>query len=185
MIQALAVVAGGIRNMSQLTKIEENIIELRKLSQEELQFSIGSVWANIVASMHKINENDNTVNDIETKDENNENNKIEEPANKKQKVETTNVNPIDKILTKICEDQMRFGNKLARQAACIWLLCIVRFSGNLQCIQKRLLMIQTAFISSLSDSNVFTVECASKGLAHCYEMSKKANINNIRKGREK
>ena len=82
---------------------------------------------------------------------------------------------VSKILNKICKEEIKEGNKLSRCSSCIWLLCIVRFCGHSKYVQDKLLMIQSSFILLLSDTNEFTVQCASKGIINCYQIAKKLN----------
>ena len=118
---------------------------------------------NVTNATNSTTESTDEVVIVETENNNNNNNKIKED--------------VLEILEVIMNDLMRYGNALSRRAACCWLLCIVRFAANkVNMIQQSLLKIQNAFTNLLSDSKQFTVECAAKGLAYCYELSNDPKI---------
>ena len=106
-IQALASIAAGISSMDKLKKIQTFMLELRKYPQESLQFTIGSVWANIILSADKINENDEDINQPPVAKK-----QRVDPAEKKQEEKDKDIetgNEIDKILNQICNDQMSYA----------------------------------------------------------------------------
>ncbi|MCJ8749226.1 hypothetical protein PDJAM_G00173890 [Pangasius djambal] len=61
-------------------------------------------------------------------------------------------------------------NPHVRQAACIWLLSLVKKLSQHKEIRSRLKEIQTAFISILSDPDELSQDVASKGLGLVYEL---------------
>ncbi|XP_056135583.1 proteasome adapter and scaffold protein ECM29 [Lampris incognitus] len=73
---------------------------------------------------------------------------------------------LNSILTKYIPSQ----NPHVRQAACIWLLSLVKKVGQHKEIKSKLKEIQTAFISVLSDPDELSQDVASKGLGLVYEM---------------
>lgn len=50
-----------------------------------------------------------------------------------------------------------------RQAGVIWLVCIVKFSGQHFAVQNSIKEVQTAFVNALSDSDELTQDIASRG----------------------
>ncbi|XP_056020008.1 proteasome adapter and scaffold protein ECM29-like [Ostrea edulis] len=74
---------------------------------------------------------------------------------------------LDHILTK----SIVSANPHLRQAACIWLLTLVKKCGQHSVIQTRLSRIQSAFMSMLSENDDVTQDIASKGLGMIYEIS--------------
>ncbi|KAK2816960.1 hypothetical protein Q5P01_025151 [Channa striata] len=83
-------------------------------------------------------------------------------------VKTNDVVPwvLNSILSKYIPSQ----NPHVRQAACIWLLSLVKKLGQHKEITSHLREIQTAFISVLSDPDELSQDAASKGLGLVYEM---------------
>lgn len=62
---------------------------------------------------------------------------------------------------------------VTRKAACIWLLCIVKFCGQSKVIKERMLTIHSCFSSLIADRDEFTQEIASKGIGLVYDMGDK------------
>ncbi|XP_044163962.1 proteasome adapter and scaffold protein ECM29-like isoform X2 [Acropora millepora] len=56
-----------------------------------------------------------------------------------------------------------------RQASCIWLLSLVKYSGAHEVVQANLKEIQMVFMNMLGEANEITQEVASKGLGLVYE----------------
>uniref|UniRef100_A0AAZ3QXB1 Ecm29 proteasome adaptor and scaffold n=1 Tax=Oncorhynchus tshawytscha TaxID=74940 RepID=A0AAZ3QXB1_ONCTS len=83
-------------------------------------------------------------------------------------VENNDVVPwvLNSILAKYIPSQ----NPHVRQAACIWLLSLVKKLHQHKEIRSHLKEIQTAFISILSDPDELSQDVASKGLGLVYEM---------------
>ncbi|XP_041640941.1 proteasome adapter and scaffold protein ECM29 [Cheilinus undulatus] len=73
---------------------------------------------------------------------------------------------LNSILTKYIASQ----NPHVRQAACIWLLSLVKKLSQHKEITSKLKEIQVAFISVLSDPDELSQDVASKGLGLVYEM---------------
>lgn len=63
------------------------------------------------------------------------------------------------------------ANPHLRQAACIWLLTLVKKCGQHSVIQSKLSQLQSAFMSMLSENDDVTQDIASKGLGMIYEIS--------------
>uniref|UniRef100_A0A4W4F4J8 Ecm29 proteasome adaptor and scaffold n=1 Tax=Electrophorus electricus TaxID=8005 RepID=A0A4W4F4J8_ELEEL len=73
-------------------------------------------------------------------------------------------------LTAILSKYIGSPNPHVRQAACIWLLSLVKKLSQHKEIQSHLKEIQTAFISILSDPDELSQDVASKGLGLVYEL---------------
>ncbi|XP_041951493.1 proteasome adapter and scaffold protein ECM29 [Alosa sapidissima] len=74
------------------------------------------------------------------------------------------------VLTSILSKSVISANPHVRQAACIWLLSLVKRLSQHKEIKSHLKDIQTAFISVLSDPDELSQDVASKGLGLVYEL---------------
>ncbi|KAF7662410.1 hypothetical protein LDENG_00236880 [Lucifuga dentata] len=74
------------------------------------------------------------------------------------------------VLSSILSKYIPSQNPHVRQAACIWLLSLVKKLSQHKEITSHLKEIQTAFISALSDPDELSQDVASKGLGLVYEM---------------
>uniref|UniRef100_A0A672GNV4 Ecm29 proteasome adaptor and scaffold n=1 Tax=Salarias fasciatus TaxID=181472 RepID=A0A672GNV4_SALFA len=92
----------------------------------------------------------------------------EEQYSPPQNVKNNDVVPwvLNAVLSKYIPSQ----NPHVRQAACIWLLSLVKKLSNHKEIKSHLKEIQVAFISVLSDPDELSQDVASKGLGLVYEM---------------
>ncbi|KAM4595605.1 proteasome adapter and scaffold protein ECM29 isoform 1-T1 [Fundulus diaphanus] len=79
------------------------------------------------------------------------------------------------VLNSILSRYIPSQNPHVRQAACIWLLSLVRKLSQHKEITSRLKDIQIAFISVLSDPDELSQDVASKGLGLVYEMGGEAD----------
>ncbi|KAL8623767.1 hypothetical protein ACOMHN_054073 [Nucella lapillus] len=77
---------------------------------------------------------------------------------------------VEWYLTQLLQSYVPHANPHLRQAACIWLLTLVKQCSQHQAVQSHLLDIQRGFIRLLSDSDEVTQDIASKGLGHGYEI---------------
>ncbi|XP_022097180.1 proteasome-associated protein ECM29 homolog [Acanthaster planci] len=80
-------------------------------------------------------------------------------------------NWLEWLLIKILGQEINSQNPHKRQAACIWLLSLVKQCGSQQAMQSKMKEIQQAFVNMLSEREEITQEVASKGLSLVYEMS--------------
>ncbi|ETO27070.1 hypothetical protein RFI_10062 [Reticulomyxa filosa] len=67
-IEGMSSLARGIQSKQLLLQFESGLKELRNLSQEELQFAIGGVWANLIISADRINVDAMNASSIAKKD---------------------------------------------------------------------------------------------------------------------
>ncbi|RUP51830.1 hypothetical protein BC936DRAFT_145387 [Jimgerdemannia flammicorona] len=73
------------------------------------------------------------------------------------------------VLTKIITEFVATDKAVWRKAACIWLLCLIKFCKTSEVVKANLQPIHAAFSKLLSDRDDFTQEVASKGLGLVYE----------------
>lgn len=66
-----------------------------------------------------------------------------------------------------------------RQAAVIWLLCLVQYCGHKDDVTSRLRECQSAFVGFLADRDPINQESASRGLTLIYEKGDKSLKNNL------
>ncbi|XP_074640240.1 proteasome adapter and scaffold protein ECM29-like [Tubulanus polymorphus] len=81
----------------------------------------------------------------------------------------------NQLLTKY----MSSPNPHIRQAACIWLLTLVKRCGSCPGVRSKLVNIQAAFMNLLTESNELTQDIASKGLGLVYENCSKEQKNEL------
>ncbi|CAL1546641.1 unnamed protein product [Lymnaea stagnalis] len=74
------------------------------------------------------------------------------------------------FLTQLLSKYICHANPYLRQGACVWLLTLVRQSGQHSAIQKSLLDIQRGFMRMLSENDEITQDLASKGLGQIMEV---------------
>uniref|UniRef100_A0A8C4NDS0 Ecm29 proteasome adaptor and scaffold n=1 Tax=Eptatretus burgeri TaxID=7764 RepID=A0A8C4NDS0_EPTBU len=79
------------------------------------------------------------------------------------------------LLQIIFEKYIVSQNPHVRQAACIWLLTLVKQLGDHDSVQSRLQDIQKAFIMMLSETDELTQDLGSKGLGLVYEKGGEAD----------
>ncbi|KAK7476082.1 hypothetical protein BaRGS_00032709 [Batillaria attramentaria] len=77
---------------------------------------------------------------------------------------------VEWYLNQLLSKYVPHSNPHLRQAACIWLLSLVKQCGQHKAVQSRLLDIQRGFIRLLSESDEVTQDIASKGLGQGYEI---------------
>ncbi|CAI9736898.1 adapter and scaffold ECM29-like [Octopus vulgaris] len=76
---------------------------------------------------------------------------------------------VEWYLLKILNEYIVKNNPFIRQAACMWLLSLVKHCGSHPALQKRLPNIQAAFMAMLSENDEITQDITSKGLSLVYE----------------
>ncbi|XP_033121432.1 proteasome adapter and scaffold protein ECM29-like isoform X2 [Anneissia japonica] len=78
---------------------------------------------------------------------------------------------VEWTLLKILKEYVTSENPHKKQAACIWLLSMVKQCGSHPALKCRFKELQQAFMDLLSENNEFTQDVASKGLSLVYEQS--------------
>ncbi|RNA28279.1 proteasome-associated ECM29 -like protein, partial [Brachionus plicatilis] len=85
---------------------------------------------------------------------------------------------IEWLLTELVNNYMPNQNQHLRQAACLWLLILVKKSSNKsKIIKNHLAKIQDAFIERLSESDEVSQEVASKGVGVIFDLADKDHKN--------
>ncbi|XP_023933323.1 proteasome-associated protein ECM29 homolog [Lingula anatina] len=80
---------------------------------------------------------------------------------------------VEWLLSELHTKYVRSDNPHIRQAACVWLLSLVKSCSGHKVIQENMKTIQGAFMSLLAENNEITQDIASKGLSIVYENSSK------------
>lgn len=86
--------------------------------------------------------------------------------------------PILKFIMNACNDSKPLLNK----AGCIWLLSLVQYCGNMDIIQRYLLVFQSLFMRFLSHKDEFIQDAASRGLAVLFDLGANDVRENLIRG---
>ncbi|XP_066506566.1 proteasome adapter and scaffold protein ECM29 isoform X3 [Hoplias malabaricus] len=154
-IQTLGFLPVGDGEFSHQKKLLQGLMDSVEAKQVELQFTVGEAITS--ASVGTCS---GAARDVWTC--------TEDQYCPPQNVKNNDVVPwvLSSILSKYIVSQ----NPHVRQAACIWLLSLVKKLSDHKEIQSHLKEIQTAFISILSDPDELSQDVASKGLGMVYEL---------------
>ncbi|XP_076026432.1 proteasome adapter and scaffold protein ECM29 isoform X2 [Genypterus blacodes] len=154
-IQTLGYLPVGDGDFPHQKKLLQGLMDSVEAKQVELQFTVGeAITSAAIGSCSGAARDPWTC----TEDQ------YSPPSNMK----TNDVVPwvLNSILSRYIPSQ----NPHVRQAACIWLLSLVRKLAQHKEITSHLKDIQTAFIACLSDPDELSQDVASKGLGLVYEM---------------
>ncbi|XP_020896453.1 proteasome adapter and scaffold protein ECM29 [Exaiptasia diaphana] len=150
---ALGYLLVGEPKFAHRQKLIDGLCEAAKIRQVELQFTIGESLSCAGAGYRSQAARDPwTAQAMEAR--------ADEPDTDVMK------DLIEMIVTKHSKNPVPH----ARQASCVWLLALVKYSGNHSAIQNDLRRIQMTFMSFLAESDELTQEVASKGLGLVYEL---------------
>ncbi|XP_071025214.1 proteasome adapter and scaffold protein ECM29-like [Oncorhynchus clarkii lewisi] len=154
-IQTLGYLPVGDGDFAHQKKLLQGLMDSVEAKQVELQFTVGEAITSAA-----IGTSSGAARDPWTC--------TEEQYSPPDNVESNDVVPwvLNSILAKYIPSQ----NPHVRQAACIWLLSLVKKLHQHKEIRSHLKEIQTAFISILSDPDELSQDVASKGLGLVYEM---------------
>ncbi|XP_064200970.1 proteasome adapter and scaffold protein ECM29 [Anguilla rostrata] len=154
-IQTLGFFPVGDAEFPHQLKLLEGLMGSLEAKQVELQFTVGEAITSAA-----IGTSSGAARDVWTCTEE----EFTPPTN----VSSNDVVPwvLNAILTKHIGSQ----NPHVRQAACIWLLSLVKKLSQHKEIKSHLKEVQSAFISSLSDPDELSQDVASKGLGLVYEL---------------
>ncbi|XP_030643873.1 proteasome adapter and scaffold protein ECM29 [Chanos chanos] len=154
-IQTLGFLPVGDGDFSHQKKLLQGLMDSVEAKQVELQFTVGEAITSAA-----IGTCSGAARDVWTCTED----QYSPPDN----IKVNDVVPwvLSSILSKYIVSQ----NPHVRQAACIWLLSLVKKLSQHKEIQSHLKEIQTAFISILSDPDELSQDVASKGLGLVYEL---------------
>ncbi|GAB6029010.1 hypothetical protein CHUAL_004798 [Chamberlinius hualienensis] len=75
------------------------------------------------------------------------------------------------LLTEICVNHANSPNSFSRQAACVWLVSVLKRCHTMKSAKDHSESLQKVFISLLAENNEITQDCASKGLSLIYDYS--------------
>ncbi|XP_064782820.1 proteasome adapter and scaffold protein ECM29 isoform X2 [Oncorhynchus masou masou] len=154
-IQTLGYLPVGDGGFAHQKKLLQGLMDSVEAKQVELQFTVGEAITSAA-----IGTSSGAARDPWTC--------TEEQYSPPDNVQSNDVVPwvLNSILAKYIPSQ----NPHVRQAACIWLLSLVKKLHQHKEIRSHLKEIQTAFISILSDPDELSQDVASKGLGLVYEM---------------
>ncbi|XP_053711143.1 proteasome adapter and scaffold protein ECM29-like [Synchiropus splendidus] len=154
-IQTLGYLPVGDGDFPHQKKILQGLMDSVEAKQVELQFTVGEA-----VTCAALGTSSGAVRDPWTCTED----QYTVPSNLK------NNDVVPWVLNSILSKYIPSQNPHVRQAACIWLLSLVRKLSQHTEIKSHLKEIQVAFISVLSDPDELSQDVASKGLGLVYEM---------------
>uniref|UniRef100_A0A8C1EJV2 Ecm29 proteasome adaptor and scaffold n=1 Tax=Cyprinus carpio carpio TaxID=630221 RepID=A0A8C1EJV2_CYPCA len=154
-IQTLGFLPVGDGEFPHQKKILQGLMDSVEAKQVELQFTVGEALTNAA-----IGSCSGAARDVWTCTED----QYCPPDNVK------NNDIVPWVLSSVLSKYIPSPNPHVRQAACIWLLSLVKKLSHHKEIQSHLKEIQTAFISVLSDPDELSQDVASKGLGLVYEL---------------
>ncbi|XP_016415574.1 proteasome-associated protein ECM29 homolog [Sinocyclocheilus rhinocerous] len=154
-IQTLGFLPVGDGEFPHQKKILQGLMDSVEAKQVELQFTVGEALTNAA-----IGSCSGAARDVWTCTED----QYCPPDNVK------NNDIVPWVLNSVLSKYISSPNPHVRQAACIWLLSLVKKLSHHKEIQSHLKEIQTAFISILSDPDELSQDVASKGLGMVYEL---------------
>jgi len=157
-IISLAKIAIGDRSESVVTKVIGALLALVNCNVEEMHFAVGQGFAAIFTGSPLSETWGDPVSDRR--------NPWENPAPDANAATIRQAE--EKVLHSILRVHLVQGSKVQRMAACVWLLCLVKYAPPV--VKDRIREVQAGFSKMLTDSNQFTQECASKGLSFLYEV---------------
>ncbi|KAK7166459.1 hypothetical protein R3I93_006281 [Phoxinus phoxinus] len=154
-IQTLGFLPVGDGEFPHQKKILQGLMDSVEAKQVELQFTVGEALTNAAVGSCS-----GAARDVWTCTED----QYCPPDNMK------NNDIVPWVLNSVLAKYIPSPNPHVRQAACIWLLSLVKKLSHHKEIQSHLKEIQTAFISILSDPDELSQDVASKGLGLVYEL---------------
>ncbi|XP_078353041.1 LOW QUALITY PROTEIN: proteasome adapter and scaffold protein ECM29-like [Oculina patagonica] len=149
---ALGFLLVGDENFPHHNKLINGLCEASKIRQVELQFTIGEALSCAGAGRKSEVASDPwVVEQLKSPESSDIGGAMEEL--------------IDMIVSKYATSTAPY----VRQASCIWLLSLVKYSGDHKVVQAKLKEIQMVFMNMLAETDDLTQEVASKGLGLVYE----------------
>ncbi|XP_037554197.1 proteasome adapter and scaffold protein ECM29 [Nematolebias whitei] len=159
-IMTLGYLPVGDADFSHQKKLLQGLMDSVEAKQVELQFTVGEAITNAA-----IGTSSGAARDPWTCTED----QYSPPHDVKNK------DVVPWVLSSILSKYIPSQNPHVRQAACIWLLSLVKKLSQHKEITSHLKEIQNAFISILSDPDELSQDAASKGLGLVYEMGGKGD----------
>ena len=89
---------------------------------------------------------------------------------------------MESLLDELTGTHMQSTHPNVKQAACLWLLALVKHSCQHAKVRAKLFRIQAAFMGLLGDNNDLVQDAASKGLSLVYEHSSEEQRDQLLKG---
>ncbi|XP_069486911.1 proteasome adapter and scaffold protein ECM29 isoform X2 [Ambystoma mexicanum] len=154
-IQTLGCFPVGDSNFPLQKKLLQGLMDSVEAKQIELQFTVGEAITSAAIGTSSVVARDAWM-------------VTEEEYTPPHDVKVNDVVPW--VLEVILHKQIVSSNPHVRQAACIWLLSVVKRLSNHKEIKSHLKEIQSAFVSVLSDNDELSQDVASKGLGLVYEL---------------
>lgn len=154
-VQTLGFLPVGDGDFPHQKKLLQGLMDSVEAKQVELQFTVGEAVTSAA-----VGTGSGAARDVWT-------------CTEDQYLPPTNVKSNDVVLwvlSSILSKYIVSQNPHVRQAACIWLLSLVKKLSEHKAIRTHLKEIQTAFISTLSDPDELSQDVASKGLGLVYEL---------------
>ncbi|XP_066037538.1 proteasome adapter and scaffold protein ECM29 isoform X3 [Chamaea fasciata] len=154
-IQTLGYLPVGDEDFPHQKLLLQGLMDSVETKQIELQFTVGEAITSAAVGTSSVAARDAWM-------------VTEEEYNPPSDLKVNDVVPwvLDLILNK----HIISPNPHVRQAACIWLLSLVKKLSTHKAIKSHLKDIQSAFVSILSDSDELSQDVASKGLGLIYEL---------------
>nr|XP_055061565.1 proteasome adapter and scaffold protein ECM29 [Misgurnus anguillicaudatus] len=154
-IQTLGFLPVGDGEFPHQKKILQGLLDSVEAKQVELQFTVGEALTNAALGSCSGAARDawTCTEDQYCPPDNGKNNDV-----------------VPWLLNSVLSKYINSPNPHVRQAACIWLLSLVKKLSHHKEIQSHLKEIQAAFISVLSDPDELSQDVASKGLGLVYEL---------------
>nr|XP_015201351.1 PREDICTED: proteasome-associated protein ECM29 homolog isoform X1 [Lepisosteus oculatus] len=154
-IQTLGYFPVGDGEFPHQKKLLQGLMDSVEAKQVELQFTVGEAITSAAVGTSSV-----AARDVWTSSEE----EYTPPANAKSN------DVVPWVLNTILSKHIASSNPHVRQAACIWLLSLVKKLSHHKEIKSHLKEIQSAFISILSDPDELSQDVASKGLGLVYEL---------------
>jgi proteasome component ECM29 len=182
-IRALASLIKGDQSSTFIRLILDGLFKLVSLKHEEVHFAIGEALATIgeVTSTYEntLQSNMQIIQPAASSPTSNSATDFAAEATGTLVASeisiSSSANAMEEIVAFAAKNLQR-GSMVQRSSCCVWLLCLVKFSGENIVIQRMLPTIQQSFTLALTDSNQFTQECAAKGLSVLYDKTTDGKI---------
>lgn len=165
-VEALANVCLGDRTLQVLSLVADALLQLYRVKQEEVHFAVGEAlsvvafgWESTAASDPIAILDDRDQRLIAFKD----------ATGNIERDDATDQSIASKVMKTILDNYLLGDCVVTRTPASIWLLALLKHSGNHPLIVSQLSKIQRVFSLLLADTNEIVQEVAAKGLVLVYE----------------
>ncbi|XP_048584699.1 proteasome adapter and scaffold protein ECM29 isoform X2 [Nematostella vectensis] len=150
--RAIGFIMVGDPKFTHRQKLIDGLCETAKVRQIELQFTVGEALSCVGAGS--------------------ESEAARDPWTPRQNTCLPQVDHevMQQLVSTIVKEYSKNSRPHARQASCVWLLSLVKYSGQHSAIKENLKHIQMTFMDMLAETDDLTQEVASKGLGLVYEL---------------